>query len=291
MAYLATIGFFDGVHRGHRSLIRQLQSHAKTLHLQPMLVTFSYHPLAIIQGHSPQLLLSHDERIARLRQLGIRHLLELDFESVHAFTAREFMHYLHEHYQVDALLMGYDHHFGSDRMADLSDYQQSGRWEGVEVFQAKQASRGAISSTRIRHALREGRITDANRMLGYPYTLTGTVVHGQHIGTSLGFPTANLNLQSPLTPHPSPILLPKTGVYAARVNALPALVNIGHNPTFGPDQPLSIEVHIPGFHGDLYGQTLSVQLLHYLREDQSFPSQEALITQIHQDIDHLAQLL
>jgi len=326
MANIATIGFFDGVHLGHLSLVQQLQQHAHSLHLSTLLVTFSQHPLTLIQGHSPDLLLTHDERLRRLNQLHLDEVIELDFASVHSLTARAFMQYLHDEYQVQALLMGYDHHFGSDRLPSIEDYQQAGRQAHVEVYLASKAPQGAISSTRIRHALREGRLGEANRMLGYPYTLSGTVIHGHHIGTQLGFPTANLNLQSAIsnqqsaisnqqsaicnhqspisnqqsaiTNHQSaisnqqsPILLPKHGVYAARVDNQPALVNIGHNPTFGADQPLSIEVHIPGFQGDLYDQTLSVQLLHYLREDQSFPSQEALIAQIHHDLHHLAQLL
>jgi len=284
MASIATIGFFDGVHLGHLSLVQQLRQQAVALHLDTLLVTFTQHPLTLIQGHSPELLFTHDERLQRLGQLQLDRLIELDFATCRSLTARAFMRYLHDTYQVEALLMGYDHHFGSDRLPSIEDYQQAGRLVGVKVLLASQAKEGAISSTRIRHALREGRLDEANRMLGYPYTLTGKVIHGRHIGTQLGFPTANLQ---PATC----TLIPKHGVYAARVNGQPALVNIGHNPTFGSDQPLSIEVHIPDFQGDLYDQTLSVQLLHYLREDQSFATSDALITQIHHDLHRLAQLL
>jgi len=284
MAYLATIGFFDGVHLGHLSLIQQLLTRAHHLNMQAMLITFSSHPRQVTQGTSPQLLLTHDQRLKRLMQAGVNRVLEMDFSTVQSLTAEQFMDYLHQEYQVDAVLMGYDHRFGCDQLKRIKDYKEAGSHVGVQVYRAQQASQGTISSTKIRRALQEGRIEDANRFLGYPYTLEGEVVHGQHIGTSLGFPTANLQ---PATCN----LIPKSGVYAAMVNGKKALVNIGNNPTFGANHPLSIEVHIPDFAGDLYGKTLSVQLLSFLREDQSFPSQEALIAQIHKDIDHLAQLL
>lgn len=280
MAYIASIGFFDGVHLGHLSLVQQLQAKAQTLDQDTMLITFTHHPLTQIQGHSPQLLLTHDERLARLETLGIDRIIELDFPSVYRLTAKAFMNLLHEQYQVDALLMGYDHHFGSDRLCEIEDYQAAGQQVGVQVYLAQQADAGAISSTLIRHRLREGNIADANRFLGYAYTLTGTVVHGQHIGTSIGFPTANLAI-------PAAKLIPQAGVYAAKVNQRKALVNIGHNPTFGEHQPLSVEVHIPDFCGDLYGQTLSVELLRYLRADQHYPTPQDLINQIHRDIKQL----
>jgi len=298
MNYIASIGFFDGVHLGHLSLIHQLQARAQALELGSVLITFSTHPRERIEGTGPQLLLSHDERIHRLQQSGVDRLIELDFNAVHSLTAEAFLRYLHTEYQVEALLMGYDHRFGSDRLTSLNDYQTAGAQAGITIYLAQQAPEGNVSSTKIRRALQEGRLEEANQMLGYNYTLTGQVVHGQHIGTSLGFPTANLLIPSPLTPHPSPItphpspiLLPKQGVYAARVRDQKALVNIGTNPTFGENQPLSIEVHIPGFQGDLYGQTLTVELISYLREDRRFGSKQLLIGQILQDIENLAHLL
>jgi len=284
MRYIASIGFFDGVHLGHLSLIHQLRAKADELGLPCLIITFSSHPRQTIEGVTPPLLLTHDERLLRLQQTGVDWVVELDFASIQSLTAEAFMQFIRTEYQVEALLMGYDHRFGSDRLHKLDDYQTSGAKAGVQVYLAEQAEEGAVSSTKIRRALLEGRVEEANQYLGYNYTLTGEVVHGQHIGTSLGFPTANLQ---PATCH----LLPKPGVYAARVLDRKALVNIGTNPTFGLDQPLSVEVHIPNFSGDLYGQTLQVEFLSYMREDRRFGSKQLLIGQILQDIEQLAHIL
>jgi len=285
MNYIASIGFFDGVHLGHLSLIHQLQCRAEALELGSMLITFSTHPRQVLEGVGPKLLLTHDERIHYLQQTGVDQVVELDFTAVQSLTAEEFLRYIYTTYHVQAVLMGYDHRFGSDRLSRLEDYQQAGAAAGVDIYLAEQAEEGAISSTKIRRALEEGRLEEANQMLGYNYTLTGEVVHGEHIGTTLGFPTANLLL--PLTSY----LLPKQGVYAAMVRDRKALVNIGTNPTFGEDRPISVEVHIPGFEGDLYGETLRVELLSYLREDRRFGSKSLLIGQILQDIEQLAHIL
>jgi len=284
MSYIASIGFFDGVHLGHLSLIHQLQEKACELEMQSMLITFSTHPRQTIEGVSPSLLLSHDDRIKRLQQTGVDRVVELDFEVICSFTAEAFMAWLHNNYHVEAILIGYDHRFGSDRLTKLEDYQTCGAKAGVQVYLAEQAQEGAISSTKIRRALEEGRIEEANQYLGYSYTLFGEVVHGQHNGTQIGFPTANLQPKDCT-------LIPKPGVYAAMVRGQKALVNIGTNPTFGEDNPISIEVHIPHFEGDLYGQLLSVQIFSYLREDQRFGSKQLLIGQILQDIEQLAHLL
>jgi len=280
MAFIATIGFFDGVHLGHRYLISQLQAKAKELGLESMVISFLQHPRSLTEGQPPLLLLTTQERQALLSATGVDRVQCFDFAAIRHLTAQDFMRLLHDQYNVTTLLMGYDHRFGCDRLASFEDYVQAGQQVGVTIYLAHQSPLGDVSSTKIRHALEKGHIEDANKGLGYAYTLTGIVVPGQHIGTQLGFPTANLQV-------PADKLIPASGVYTGVVDGHKALINIGTNPTISSTASLTIEVHIPHFHADLYGQTLSVQLLTYLRQDQHFPSTEALVAQIEQDIEHL----
>lgn len=295
MRYIATIGFFDGVHCGHLFLIQQLIESAGQKHLSSMLITFGDHPRLTLEGKSPELLLTREEREERLKQSGVNQVVEFNFSVIQNMTAEEFMGVLHDRCEVDVLLMGYDHRFGSDRLQDFEAYRQAGLRAGIQIELAQPATYNLtpVSSTAIRRALHEGRITDANAMLGYPYALTGTVVHGRHIGTELGFPTANLSV-------PADKLIPHQGVYAATCNLLPTtcnllplpcLVNIGTNPTFGTDLPLSIEIHIPNCHEDLYGQSLTIQLMAFVRDEKNFANTQQLQQQIQEDIRQMEQLL
>lgn len=291
MRYIATIGFFDGVHRGHLFLIQQLVERAEQKHLSSMLITFGDHPRLTLEGKSPELLLTRAEREERLKQSGVNQVVEFNFSVIQNMTAEEFMGVLHDRCEVDVLLMGYDHRFGSDRLQDFEAYRQAGIRAGIQVELALAYNNPSthISSTAIRRALHEGRIADANAMLGYPYALTGTVVHGRHIGTELGFPTANLSV-------PADKLIPKAGVYIAQltdspIHQLPCLVNIGTNPTFGTDLPLSIEIHIPNCYEDLYGQSLTVQLTAFIRDEKNFANSQQLQQQIQEDIRQMEQLL
>lgn len=298
MRYIATIGFFDGVHRGHLFLIQQLIERAGQKHLSSMLITFGDHPRLTLEGKSPELLLTRAEREERLKQSGVNQVVEFNFSVIQNMTAEEFMGVLHDRCEVDVLLMGYDHRFGSDRLQDFEAYRQAGIRAGIQIELAQPATYNLtpttynltpVSSTAIRRALHEGRIADANAMLGYPYALTGTVVHGRHIGTELGFPTANLSV-------PADKLIPKAGVYIAQLtdsptHQLPCLVNIGTNPTFGADLPLSVEIHIPNCHEDLYGQSLTVQLTAFIRDEKNFANTQQLQQQIQEDIRQMEQLL
>lgn len=304
MRYIATIGFFDGVHCGHLFLIRQLIERAGQAHLASMLITFGDHPRLTLEGQMPDLLLTREEREQRLKATGVSQVVEFNFPIVQNMTAEEFMHILHNQCEVDTLLMGYDHRFGSDHLADLADYQAAGLRAGIRIEQiaplpSTLCNLSPISSTKIRRALQEGRITDANAMLGYPYFLTGTVVHGKHIGSQLGFPTANLAI-------PAHKLIPQAGVYIARLTLSPThrltdspihplpplppspcLVNIGTNPTMADNNQLTVEVHIPDFQGDLYRQQLTVELIRYLRPEKRFDNMDQLKRQIRLDLQQL----
>lgn len=280
MAYVATIGFFDGVHTGHRYLISRLREEAERLGLDSAILTFEQHPETILRGTPKPLLTTFEERTALLKAEGVTEIFCFNFEVIQLMTAEEFMQVLINNCDVRVLLMGYDHHFGSDALSSLADYQQIASRVGLTIIPVDQAPVGDVSSSKIRRALQRGAIESANIMLGYPYTLSGTVVHGRGLGRTIGFPTANVCV-------PDGKILPANGVYAVEADGMPAILNIGTNPTVGENSKVSLEVHIPGFAGDLYDQTLTLRLLRYIREEQRFESLDALKTQIEQDIAEL----
>ncbi len=289
MPAIATIGFFDGVHKGHRYLFEQLHHYAELNDERALIFTFLQHPrtvLAKLKGEEsfcPQLLTTTDERERLLGQFGDVHFF--DFAEVQPLTAAAFLDYLADRWKVRTLLMGYNHHFGSDGRLSDEQYASVAAQVGIRVLRAEPFAEGDIrpSSTRIRNLLAEGNIRDANRLLGYDYILTGRVVHGRMIGRQLGFPTANI------VPQPDK-LIPASGVYKVSVSGerlaasgKKALVNIGTNPTVGNTHQ-TIEVHIPGFDGDLYNQTLTLQFIERIRPEQRFGSLDELREQINKDL-------
>ena len=283
MSRIATIGFFDGVHTGHQFLFGQLRSEADARGLEPLIITFDVHPRDVLQSdYMPQLLTTLDERKALLRTYA--EVVVLPFADIHALTAAEFMERIKAQYEVSVLLMGYDHQFGSDRLRKPQDYRRVGEQCGIEVLTMPEFVAGEwhVSSTEIRQALENGNIAVANELLGRPYSLTGLVVHGKGIGHTIGFPTANVQPDDPCQ------IIPKAGVYVGKIknsklkiqnSELPAFVNI--------DTKGIIEVHIPAFKGDLYGQPMTIQFMRFLREERQFKNLEALREQIKADIDSI----
>ena len=276
MNKIATIGFFDGVHKGHRFLFKHLDRLAAERGLSPLIVTFEKHPREVLQSDFvPQLLTTADERRALLSAYG--EVVMLPFEHIHTLTAAQFMEQLHRDYGVTVLLMGYDHRFGSDQLRHPHEYKRIGEQCGIEVMTMQEFVDGElhVSSTEIRSALENGNIVVANELLGRPYTLRGTVVHGKGLGRTIGFPTANIQ---PADPHS---IIPKPGVYAVEVHSLAldwtkAMLNI--------DTQHTIEVHIPSFQGDLYGQTMEIRFLRFVREEKQMRSLEELRKQLLEDV-------
>ena len=283
MAKIATIGFFDGVHRGHRFLFAQLNELANERDLQPVIFTFCQHPRQVLTGECPPMLSTLAEREQLLKAYA--EVKMLDFTLVQHLTAEEFMQYLYRQEDVEVLLMGYDHCFGSDRLKGFSEYDKVARSVGLRVERAHECLVDAlpVSSTRIRKLLNEAQIRQVNRLLGYEYSLTGVVEHGNGIGNQLGFPTANIHIDA--TKH-----LPASGVYTAHTQiddvVYSALVNIGHNPTIGNKQ-LSVEAHIVGYQGDLYGHQLTIYFSDFVRSEQKFASLADLQRQIEKDMQML----
>lgn len=280
MKYAATIGFFDGVHKGHQYLIHQLKAVAKERGCQSAILTFAQHPKQILTGQAPLLLNTYDERIERIKAQAVDEIFCFQFDIIQGMTAREFLHILKNQCNVDVLLMGYDHHFGSDHLASIESYQAIGKEEGVDIIPIQQAPEGDISSSKIRNAIQHGDMTTANGMLGYPYPMSGTVVHGKGLGHRLGFPTANIAVDSSK-------IIPQSGVYAGVAawdgKEYTCLINIGTNPTVGNEET-SIEVHIPSFSGNMYGQVLTLQVIKFLREEKKFATLDELTQQIKLDI-------
>jgi riboflavin kinase/FMN adenylyltransferase len=284
-ARIATIGFFDGVHRGHRFLFAQLKELAHEHDLEPLIFTFDRHPREVLTGVSPAMLTTSMER---------QHLLALhaevrvlDFADVQTLTAEQFMLYLHEQENVDILLMGYDHRFGSDQLKGFSEYEKVARRVGMRVERAHECLVDGlpVSSTRIRKLLHEGQMKEVNRLLGYKYSLSGVVEHGNGIGRQIGFPTANIRIQSNK-------LLPMSGVYSAQAlvdgKSIVAIVNVGNNPTVGNDK-ISVESHLIDFYGNLYSKEVVLNFDLFIRSEKKFASLNELQEQIAKDLLQLKE--
>lgn len=290
----ATIGFFDGVHCGHRYLIGRVIDEARADGLASMVITFARHPRQVIDTHYvPRLLSTPEMKIERLAETGIDRCTVLDFDRrMAALTAREFMiHILSSRLNVRKLIIGYDNRFGHDRSESIDDYCAYGRTLGIEVVKSCGITVDGIrvSSSVIRNAIERGDLTEANRCLGYAYTLSAHVSHGFRNGHRLGFPTANLDMDEVCQ------LLPQIGVYATRVRIegecelYPAMTSVGTRPTFDGTR-LSVETYILDFDADLYGRKLEVAFLKRIRGEKKFADLQQLRTQMADDERHIREL-
>lgn len=289
-ACVATIGFFDGVHRGHRFLIRQLTRYAVGHDLASLLVTFRTHPRQVMQAaYQPQLLTTYDEKCEQLATTGADCCLTLDFTTaLAALSARRFMaEILKEKLSVKVLIIGYDHRFGHDRSEGFAEYVEYGRELGMEVVRADAFAMGEVnvSSSMVRACLAEGEVGMAARCLTRPYEITGRVVHGFHVGHELGFPTANIQVED------AQKLIPKNGVYAVWVKGKTGgeehvwggMLNIGLRPTMENGENRTIEVHLLDFAGDLYGCRLTLSFVRRLRDERKFRNKGELVHQLRED--------
>ncbi len=290
MQSVATIGMFDGVHCGHRFLLGELVEYGKKKGLRSLVITFSKHPRTLLHQSMDGLITGLEERKANIEALGVDKVVIMDFGSICDMTAKEFLEFIHEEYEVSDLLMGYNHHFGSDRLSSFEQYQQAGKATGIHIEQISASPEMEVSSSIIRKALLAGDIETANRLLSYEFSLTGKVIHGKGLGRQIGYPTANLSLTD------KDKIIPKAGVYIARtdINGMPytGVMNIGSNPTVQDDeQKHFFEIHLLDYEGDLYGDILRVELLHRLRDEKKFDSIEELRTQIAEDIRKAEQYI
>ncbi|MDT8414940.1 MAG: bifunctional riboflavin kinase/FAD synthetase [Flavobacteriaceae bacterium] len=290
---VVTIGTFDGVHSGHRKIIDRLVAQAKISGYESVLLSFFPHPRMVVQ-HQADIKLLHtlEERAQILESTGLDHLI------VHPFS-KDFARQTAESYienilvkalQTKHIIIGYDHRFGKNRTADISDLRSFGEHFHFDVTEisAQEIDEVAVSSTKIRAALETGEMHLANDYLGYEYILTGIIVHGKGIGKDLGFPTANLRIAENYK------LIPKSGVYVVKSRLLDrdvfGMMNIGSNPTVGGEGQ-HIEINFFDIDEDLYGQKVQVRLLEYLRAEQKFESLQALKAQLSKDRENALKFL
>ena len=279
MAVVLATGFFDGVHTGHRLVIRELVRSANERGVESVVVTFWPHPRNVLQddARNLRLLTSLEEKKLLLSALGVDWIEVLTFSrdfSQHT-TAEYLRDIVRGRFGASAIVLGYDNRIGNDNLSTL-ETAAIARSLGMEVIHVP---RGLdVSSTKIRTALSEGRVEDANAMLGYSYSLHGVVVAGNRLGRTIGFPTANMQLYEPLK------LIPCDGVYAVEVETLgkrfKGMCNIGVRPTVSSGEYRTVETHIFDFEEDIYGLDIRLSFIRKIRDERPFPSLEALRHQL-----------
>lgn len=286
--YACAIGFFDGVHLGHKALLADLKKAAAERGLKTLVVTFKQHPREIMKAqYVPQLLTTTAERLQIMESEGIDACYVIKSKSIFEQTSSYFMHHTLAELNVKYLLVGYDHHFGSDREHGYDYYKKVGAEFGIEVGQAEATliAKNKVSSSAIRKELAAGKVDSISKLLGYNYFLEGTVVHGRNVGRIIGYPTANICLSDVRK------LIPMGGVYSVKVNVegeqhvYKGVLNIGVRPTFIDLKSVkTIEVHIIDFNEDIYDKKIRIEFLKFLRSEEKFDSTEQLSNQISEDL-------
>lgn len=293
MRYAATIGFFDGVHKGHQYVIARLKEYAKAQGLGSMAITFRQHPRQVLQqDYIPKLLTPCTRKLHLLEETGIDRVVAMNFtKELAAFTAREYMEYLHKEYAVDQLLIGYDNRFGRNRSKGFEDYVRYGREIGMEVVcnDALNNEGENISSSMLRRLLTEGEVAQANECLGREFSFPGLVVRGFGEGRKIGFPTANMSIHEEQ-------FIPKRGVYAVRVavegyeEQFMGMMNIGCRPTYGEFKE-TVEVNILDFDADIYDRHINVCFVERIRDEKRFNSIDELKVQLEKDKQQIRNIL
>ena len=296
---IVTIGTFDGVHLGHRKIIDQVKQQAFSVDGESVIISFHPHPRTVVPGKADgiRLLTTMDERIALLEPLGVDHLVVIPFTD--AFAALEAEDYVRQflvgRFHPHTIIIGYDHRFGKNRKGNYALLDQLAPELGFQVreIDVQVLHESSISSTRIREALRRGNAQEARSLLGYPFFFSGDVVHGDKRGRTIGYPTANLQVNDPEK------ILPGNGVYAVLANITNGplagqqhrgMMNIGLRPTVDGNS-LRTEVHLFDFDADIYGQTLRVELIDFIRGEVKFSGLDALKAQLADDkIQAIARL-
>ena len=290
-----TVGFFDGVHRGHRFLIENLKQVASEKGLKTAVLTFREHPRkALHSDFVPELLTTCEEKMALLAQTGLDYCILLDFTpDIQNLTAEEFIkNLLHDTLHVKVLLTGYDNRIGKGRVDGFEQYVVYGHEVGLLVQKAEEFSyKGKqISSSEIRRLIDEGDIAIANQLMGSTYKIDGKVVAGQQIGRTIGFPTANIHVSN------TEKKIPQLGVYACWVQIdddhYKGMLNIGLRPTLIPEnQRATIEVNIIDFDQDIYGEHITLEIIKKVRDEKRFPDLETLRKQIEEDKLQIVNIL
>ena len=292
---IVTIGTFDGVHLGHQAVFKQMVDKARQIGGETVVITFFPHPRIVISPNDNRLRLitSQEDKIEHLRRSNIDNLIIINFTKEFSHTSSEdfIKDYVVRYIQPAILVIGYDHHFGSNRSGDFDTLSKLGMefHFAVEKINEQDIEDITISSTKIRSALQQGDIKLANKLLGYSYSTSGIVRHGDSIGRTLGFPTANISIK------PEYQLIEKTGVYAtiAKVDGkdYPSMTYIGRRPTISNGLPTSTETYIMDFDGDLYGKEIRVTFVDRVRDEMTFDNLERLKSQIQEDKANIIRIL
>lgn len=282
---IVTIGTFDGVHLGHQKIVAQITKNADALNCESLVLTFFPHPRMVLQESTEMKQLNTlNEKIALLDNLGIDNLVVHPFDKEFSrLTAEEFVKkVLVDVFKIKKIIIGHDHRFGRNRTATIDDLINFGETYGFEVEQisAEEINEVSISSTKIRNALLEGNIELAANYLGYDYSLTGIIFKGKQLGRTIGYPTANITIEEDYK------LIPNNGVYIAKSvlngKTVFGMMNIGTRPTVDGTKQ-TIEINFFDFKQDLYGQKITISLLHRMRSEQKFESIDALKNQLGKD--------
>lgn len=282
---IVTLGTFDGVHIGHQKILEKVTQKKEAKDYESLVLTFFPHPRMVLEGQSDvKLLNTLSEKIELLKKNGLDNLVIHPFdEKFSQLTAHNFVKtVLVDQFHIQKIIIGHDHRFGKNRTANIDDLIAYGKQYDFEVEQisVQEIEAVSVSSTKIRKALDAGNMELANRFLGYDYFLTGIVQKGKQVGRTIGFPTANLKIEENYK------LIPRNGVYIVKSildqETIYGIMNIGFNPTV-EGQDLSIEIHFLDYNADLYGQEISVSLLHFIRSEQKFQSILLLKAQLESD--------
>ena len=282
-----TIGTFDGVHVGHQKILQQVKKEAEKIGGESVLFTIFPHPRMVLypESHGLKLLQTQEEKMAKLARVGIENCIVYPFTfDFSRLSAIEFVRdILVNKLQIKKLVIGYDHQFGKNREGNIEFLKEICEVYGFEVIEipAQDIDAVNVSSTKIRKAILDGDLAKANEYLGERFELTGTVVHGQAIGKTIGFPTANIKVNSELK------LIPGNGVYAVAVSLKDSdyigMLNIGNRPTVNDSADRTIEVHILDFSGEIYAEEITVKFIDKLRDEKQFKDLQELQNQLKED--------
>lgn len=287
-----TVGVFDGVHLGHQQIIKKLTAGAHENGVPAVVLTFEPHPASVLTTHEIRCLTLPDERAELLAQQGVDIVITQPFtRDLSSVTAYDFMSQLMRHLGVKHLLVGYDFALGKGREGNAARLTEIGLDLGytVEVVSALSDESGVVSSTEIRKLIETGNMSEAERLMGHPFSLHGPVIHGDARGRTINVPTANIGYS-----HDK--MIPANGIYACwaylRGQKYQAAVNIGINPTFTPEKQIpNVEAHLLDFRGEIYGEDVKLEFVARLRNELKFESVDTLLEQIWRDIEQTRQIL
>ncbi|ANM29096.1 hypothetical protein ABI59_05010 [Acidobacteria bacterium Mor1] len=280
---VATIGNYDGVHRGHRTILEQVKAEAARRNARSLLITFDPHPTRVLAPHAaPRLMQTRRQKLDTLEEAGLDAVWILEFtRELAGQTGEDFFSHLRSRIDLQAVRVGRNFRFGRGRKGDIDVLERIGAQQGFDVVGVEQVRTEGmtVSSTAIRAAVSEGDVEGATRMLGRPFAVSGEVVAGEGRGAGLSFPTANVDAENELWP--------RAGVYVteclARTRRYPSVTNVGLRPTFGDAEKPTVECHLLEFEGELRGERVEVRFLAHLRDEQRFDGPDALADQIARD--------